>query len=224
MAVLTIGCGGESAPERAGARERAAAEAPAAAPRPAVLVLGDSLAAGYGLDPRQAFPALLQARIDAAGLDYEVLNRGVSGDTTSGGLGRLDWLLRRPCDLLVLALGGNDGLRGIPVETTEANLRAIIDRFRAARPGARILLAGMMAPPNMGREFTASFQALFPRLAEQNGLPFVPFLLEGVAGIPGLNQADGIHPTAAGQELVAENVWRHLEPLLAAGPHGAVAK
>ncbi len=189
-----------------------------AARRPAVLVLGDSLAAGYGIDPRQAFPALLQARVDAAGLDCEVLNRGVSGDTTSGGLGRIDWLLQRPCDVLVLALGGNDGLRGIPVETTEANLQAIIDRCRAARPGARILLAGMLAPPNMGREFTASFQALFPRLAQKNDLPLVPFLLEGVAGIPGLNQPDGIHPTAAGHEIVAENVWRCLEPLLAVPP------
>lgn len=179
-----------------------------------ILVLGDSLAAGYGLDPAQAYPAVLQQKITAAGWRFTVLNAGVSGDTTAGGLRRLDWLLRSQPDVLIIALGGNDGLRGIAPAATKANLQGIIDRARTRSPRIRIVLAGMRMPPNLGAEYTARFAAIFPELARTNQVAFVPFLLEGVGGRPAYNQADLIHPTAAGQRVVAENVWRVLRPIL----------
>lgn len=184
--------------------------------RPSVVFLGDSLTIGYGLDPDQAYPALLQERADAAGLEFRIVNAGVTGETTSGGLRRLDWLLKQDVAVLVLALGGNDGLRGIDVATVEANLQAMIDRTRELRPEARVILAGMEAPPSMGDVFTAPFRAIFPRVAARNDVPLIPFLLEGVGGEPEFNQADGIHPNAEGQVRVAENVWRVLEPVLRA--------
>jgi acyl-CoA thioesterase-1 len=181
-----------------------------------VLFFGDSLTAGYGLeDPStQAFPALIQKKIDQAGLPWRVVNAGLSGETSAGGLRRVDWILRQPVDVFVLELGGNDGLRGLPPAATEANLQAIIDRVRAKYPAARIVLAGIAAPPNMGPDFTRAFAAVFPALAEKNHVPLIPFLLEGVVGKPGLDQSDGIHPTAQGHAVVAETVWNVLKPQL----------
>jgi len=182
--------------------------------RKTIVVLGDSLAAGYGLDPSEAFPALLQAKIDAAGWNFTVINAGVSGDTSAGGLRRMDWLLRRKLDVLVLELGGNDGLRGIPVSETRTNLQAIIDHAREKYPGIQIVIAGMQMPPNMGEEYNQAFQKIFPDLARANQAALVPFLLEGVGGIPDLNQPDHIHPTAEGDKIVADNVWKILMVVL----------
>ena len=188
----------------------------AAADAKTIVFFGDSLTAGLGLeDPEaQAFPALIQQDLDAARLPWRVVNAGLSGETSAGGVRRVDWILRQPVDVFVLELGGNDGLRGIPPATTAANLQAIIDRVRAKDPAATIVLAGIAAPPNMGEEFTRAFAAIFPRLAEKNHLPLIPFLLEKVAARPGLNQPDGIHPNARGHALVAETVWAVLRPLL----------
>jgi acyl-CoA thioesterase-1 len=187
---------------------------PALTAPPAVVFLGTSLTAGYGLEPDQAYPALIQEKIDSAGLAFRVINAGVSGETSAGGLRRLDWLLRQPIAALVIELGANDGLRGQDVDALRANLQEIIDRTHAAHPDARIVLAGMESPPNMGRRYTSAFRAVFPALARENGITLIPFLLDGVAAVPELNQADGIHPTAAGQRIVAESVWRYLAPIL----------
>ena len=179
-----------------------------------IVVLGDSLAAGLGVEREEAFPSLLQDKIDAVGLPYRVLNAGFSGDTTAGGLRRLAWVLKRKPDVFVLELGGNDGLRGLAPEETKKNLNAIIDRVRRINPEAVILLSGMQMPQNMGEEYTSAFRALFPAVAQDKQVALIPFLLEGVGGVPALNQGDMIHPNAKGHELVAENVWRVLEPLL----------
>jgi acyl-CoA thioesterase I len=187
---------------------------PAPVARGAVVFFGDSLTAGYGLEPEEAYPAVIRERMLAAGLDLEVVNAGLSGETTAAGARRAAWVLRRPVVVFVIALGGNDGLRGIPPSETERNLQAIIDTVRRERPGALIVLAGMEAPPNMGPDFTAAFRAIFPRLAQANKVALVPFLLEGVGGVPELNQRDGIHPNAAGQKIVAENVWIVLKTVL----------
>ncbi len=193
-----------------------AAGDPATAPadRKTVVVLGDSLAAGLGVDPSEAFPALLQDRIDAAGLDYTVVNAGVSGDTSADGLGRINWLLKSRVDVLILELGGNDGLRGLPASATKTNLQTIIDRVKLKYPRARIVVAGMQMPPNLGEPYVSEFKNLFPELAQRNHAALIPFLLEGVGGKPELNQPDRIHPTAEGHRLVAANVWRVLKPLL----------
>ena len=183
-----------------------------------IVVLGDSLAAGYGLDLSESFPALLQKKIDAAGLKFSVVNAGVSGDTSAGGLRRIDWLLKRRVDVLVLELGGNDGLRGIPVGVTKTNLQAIIDRTKQKYPQARIVVAGMQMPPNMGADYSAAFEKIFPDLAQANNAGLVPFLLENVGGKPGLNLPDMIHPTADGHKVVAENVWKALKPVLEKAP------
>jgi len=181
-----------------------------------ILVLGDSLTAGYGLGKDLAFTAALQDRIDRAGLPYQVINAGVSGDTSAGGLRRLAWVLRQPIDVLVLALGANDGLRGVPVEETRRNLQAIIDQTRRKYPDAAVVIAGMKLPPNLGARFASRFESLYEELAEDNQAELIPFLLEGVAGEPDLNLPDGIHPTEAGHRIVADNVWKRLEPLLRA--------
>lgn len=187
----------------------------AAAHRGRIVILGDSITAGFGLDdPAKAYPALLQAKIDQAGLPFEVVNAGVSGDTTAGGLRRVDWALSRGADVLVIALGGNDGLRGIMPKQTEENLRGIIKRARDKIPGLTIVLAGMQMPANMGPDYVEQFKAVFPRVAAESGAIFLPFLLEGVGGVPDLNQADMIHPNAAGAKVVAENVWKVLEKSL----------
>ncbi len=189
-----------------------------AVPKPAtnfsVVLLGDSLAAAYGLDPSQGFAALLQKRIDSLSLPFTLVNAGVSGDTTAGGLRRIDWLLKRPVDVLILELGGNDGLRGIPPASTRTNLQAIIQKTRARHPNAKIVLAGMQMPPNMGESFAREFREVFPEVAKSHKTALIPFLLENVGGIPELNLPDLIHPTAKGHQLVAENVWKTLEPVL----------
>src|SRR5262245_35080560 len=211
------GCdaGGGGSAGAAGVAHASAADA-APAERPVVLFLGDSLSAGYGLPDEQAFPALVQERIDAAGLDYRVVNAGVSGDTSAGGRRRIDWLLRQPIAVLVLELGANDMLRGPDLGALRTNLREIVERTRAAHPDARIVVAGMRAPPNFGREYARGFEAVYRELAAETGAALIPFLLEGVAGDAELNQPDGIHPTAEGQRIVAELVWRTLEPVLRA--------
>jgi acyl-CoA thioesterase-1 len=191
-----------------------AAGATSSATRGRVVVLGDSITAGYGLSPAQAYPALMQARIDAAGLPFEVVNAGISGDTTSGGLRRIDWALGRSAEVLIVALGGNDGLRGVPPKQTAANIAGIIQRARAKVPGIAVIVAGMQMPGNMGRDFVEEFRALFPRVAREHGAALVPFLLEGVGGVAKLNQPDLIHPTAEGQKRIAENVWPVLEKVL----------
>ena len=185
----------------------------AAEPRTLVF-FGDSLTAGYGLDPDDAFPAVIQRKIDAAGLTWRVVNAGLSGETTAGGLRRLDWILRQHVDLFVLELGGNDGLRGIALDSSRANLQAIIDRIRMRYPDVVIVLAGMRLPTNLGPDYINQFERMFPDLAQKNHLTLIPFLLEGVGGMPNLNQADGIHPTEAGDAKVAETVWKVLLPLL----------
>lgn len=180
-----------------------------------VLVVGNSIAAGYGLDSEQAFPAHLQEKADRAGYDVHVTNAGLSGETTAGGLRRLPWLLRTPVDIVVLELGGNDGLRGIDPSTTQQNLSAMVDTTLARYPEAEVLLAGMQVPPNLGQEYTDQFRQVFPAVAEaRDAVTLIPFVLEGVAGEPDLNQPDGIHPTAEGQAIVAENVWEYLQPIL----------
>ena len=179
-----------------------------------ILFLGDSLTAGLGVAPEQAYPALIQEKIREKKLPFEVINAGISGDTTAGGLARLDWVLQKRIDVLVLALGANDGLRGLPMAQTKANLQAIIDRVKAKNPGVKIVIAGMQIPPNMGGDYGTAFRNLFADLARENGAALVPFLLAGVGGHDDLNQADHIHPTAAGHKVLAENVWRVLAPLL----------
>jgi acyl-CoA thioesterase-1 len=196
---------------------REPAPAPAPEERPVVLFLGTSLTAGYGLPDDLAFPALVQERIDAAGLDYRVVNAGVSGDTSAGALRRIDWLLRLPLAVLVLELGANDMLRGLSPAELGRNLEEIVERTRAAHPDAKILVAGMRAAPNLGPRYVREFEAVFPQLAQAQGAELVPFLLEGVAAVPSLNQADGIHPNAEGHRRVADELWHVLAPLLGAG-------
>jgi acyl-CoA thioesterase-1 len=181
-----------------------------------ILFYGDSLTAGYGLDDAstQAFPGLIQKKITAAGLPYRVINAGLSGETTAGGLRRIDWVLRVPVDIFVLELGGNDGLRGLPPAVAAKNLQAIIDRVRGKNPAVKIIITGMQMPVSMGEEYRQKFAAIFPALAEANQATLLPFLLEGVGGEVELNLADGVHPNAAGQRIVAENLWKTLLPLL----------
>lgn len=179
-----------------------------------ILFYGDSLTAGYGIDPEQAYPALIQQRIDAAGLPWQVAVGAVSGDTSAGGLSRLGWMLRRPVDIFVLALGANDGLRGVDLADTEKNLQAIIDKVREKNPEAKIVIAGMLLPPNLGADYTQRFAILYPRLAKANDAALIPFLLKGVGGVPELNLPDRIHPNPEGQIIVADNVWAVIEPLL----------
>lgn len=182
---------------------------------PLVIVFyGDSLTAGYGIDPESAFPALIGKALEQKGKNVKVVNAGVSGETSAGGLSRVDWVLRQPVDIFVLELGANDGLRGLPVEQTKKNLQAIIDRVKAKNPNVKIVIAGMMVPPNMGPDYSAQFQKIFPELARRNDAALVPFLLEDVAGIKTLNLADGIHPNPEGHQIVARNVLKVLEPLL----------
>jgi len=179
-----------------------------------ILFFGDSITAGFGLDPAQAFPALIENRADSLGLAVEAVNAGVSGETSAGGLRRVDWILQRPFDIFVLELGANDGLRGIDPDHTRDNLQQIMDKVRERRPDVTIVLTGMEAPPNMGDEYIRRFRQIYRDLAGANDIVFMPFILEDVAGEPELNQADGIHPTAAGHRVIAGNVWKVIEPLL----------
>ena len=217
--VLSAACGSRQATgeaEQAGtSRPEAPPAASAAAPAqaaPRIVVLGDSLTAGLGLGPDQAYPALLQQRVNDAGLTYQVVNAGVSGDTSAGGLSRLDWALEGDVRVLVVALGGNDALRGLPVAELRGNLSEIIERAVARK--IAVVLTGMEAPPNFGHQYTVEFRQVYADLAKRHGVALLPFLLDGVAGIETLNQRDGIHPTAEGARRVADNVWAVLRPLL----------
>lgn len=208
LACLFTACGGREPAPEGGASDAAAA------PVPIILVVGTSITAGLGLDPSEAYPAVLQAMVDSAGLRYRVVNRGVSGETSAGAVQRIDWLLRQPVAVLVLETGANDGLRGLTPDSLRANLEAIVQRARRKEPPPAILLLGMEAPPNLGAPYTAAFRAAYRDAARDLGVPLVPFLLAGVGGVDSLNQADGIHPTAAGQRRIAETVWPALRPLL----------
>ena len=189
---------------------------PPAPPEKTVIFFGDSLTAGYGLaDPAaEAYPALIQTQIARAGLPWRVVNAGLSGETSSDGLRRVSWILRQPMDVFVLALGANDGLRGLSPDLLESNLHAIIAKVRATDPGAKIILAGMRMPPSLGADYVERFAAVFPAVAREEKVGLIPFLLENVGGHAELNQADGIHPNAAGAEVVAATVWQALQPLL----------
>jgi len=214
LALAAAACGARPEPPATSTAATNATSATAAAPastQPRIVALGDSLTAGLGLAPDQAYPALLQARLKGAGLDYEVINAGVSGDTSAGGLERLEWALQGNVKILIVALGGNDALRGLPAAALAANLSQIIERARARQ--IRVILAGMEAPPNYGRDYIVSFHKVYPALAQTYGVTLVPFLLQGVAGTERLNQPDGIHPTATGARIVADNVWTALEPV-----------
>jgi acyl-CoA thioesterase-1 len=188
------------------------AASPALAVDHVIVALGDSLTAGLGVSPDEAYPAVLEARLRREGFDYRVVNAGVSGDTSAGGLRRIDWALKQRPDVVIVALGANDGLRGQPPEALRANLTRIVERAR--RGGARVLLAGMRLPPNYGDEYTRAFEAVYPAVARASGVVLAPFLLDGVAGNRRLNQADGIHPTAQGQRVIADRLWPYLKPLL----------
>lgn len=180
-----------------------------------ILCFGDSITAGYGLDDtHDAFPGVLQTKIDSLGLDYVVVNSGLSGETTAGGRSRIEWVLNQDIDVFILELGGNDGLRGVPLSETRANLQAIIDAVHIENPEITIILAGMELPPNMGQDYTSEFRTIFSDLAKKNNLEFIPFILKDVGGVADLNQGDGIHPTVDGHKIVANTVWEILEPVI----------
>jgi len=222
-ACLAAACGGSGgaaasgkapAPPAAGESSAATPAAGAAGSRRGLLFVGTSLTAGLGLDPDSAYPMLIQRKIDSAGLPFAVTNAGVSGETTSGLMSRLDWLLRGNFDVVVLETGANDGLRGIPPASVEANIDTVIHRIRAAKPAARIVLVQMEALPNLGPRYAEAFHAVYPTVARRDSVALLPFLLANVAGKPELNQGDGIHPNYVGEPMVADNVWRGLEPIL----------
>lgn len=196
------------------AAETALNPAPAPVVEKTLVVLGDSLSAGFGVDPAEAWPARIQEKIREARLPWKLVNAGVSGDTSAGGLRRLDWILRRPLEALLIELGGNDGLRGLPLAATRTNLQAVIDRTRAKYPQVRIVIAGMKMPENLGEAYTRQFEGLYRDLAETNRVALIPFLLDGVGGRPELNLQDQIHPNAEGHRRVATNVWQVLQPIL----------
>lgn len=179
-----------------------------------ILFFGTSLTAGLGLDPTEAYPALIQNKIDSLKLPYKVINGGLSGETSAGGKGRIDWLLKQKVDVFVLELGSNDGLRGVPVAETTKNLQNIINTVKAKYPSAKLVMTGMQMPPSMGAKYASDFKNMFPALAKKNNMSLIPFLLDKVGGVPKLNQPDGIHPTAEGDKILAENVWVVLKPLL----------
>ena len=213
--VVMIGCDGtERNVEAADAAESTPAVVePANAPA-TVLMLGTSLTAGLGLQPEDADPALIQEQVDAERLPFRVVNAGVSGETSAGALRRLDWLMRQQFEVLVIETGANDMLRGMDVDSTRANIQAIIDRVRRERPEVRIVLAGMLAPPNLGRDYASRFGEIYPELSRENEVPLIPFLLQDVGGVAEMNQGDGIHPNEDGAALVARNVWEVLGPVL----------
>ncbi|HEY0529555.1 MAG TPA: arylesterase [Gemmatimonadaceae bacterium] len=191
-----------------------AASAPKTSRAPVVLFFGTSLTAGYGLSPEQAFPSLIEKLADSANLPIRAVNAGLSGETTAGAARRIDWVLRTPADVVVIEAGANDALRGLSPDAARANLQRVIDAVRAKQPKARIILVQMEAPPNYGAAYAKSFRAVYTDLAKKENIPLVPFLLTGVAGIPRLNQADGVHPNVAGERIVAENVWRGIRPVI----------
>jgi acyl-CoA thioesterase-1 len=176
------------------------------------------------VDPSEAFPALIQGRLDSLKLPYTVINAGLSGETSAGGKSRIGWVLRQPVDIFVLELGANDGLRGIPVSGTSSNLQAILDSVKGKYPSVQLVLAGMQIPPSMGNKYASTFRAAFRQLADKNKVHLIPFILEGVGGVPELNQPDGIHPTPKGHKIVEENVWKVLKGLLASGSEARPVK
>lgn len=214
IAILATGCGSKQSSDDktaadVGGKQK---ENNTDSAKKTILFFGDSLTAGYGLDdPSQAFPGVIKSRIDSLKLPYNVVNAGVSGETSAGGLARIDWVLKQKIDVFVIELGANDGLRGTAVKETEKNLQAIIDKVKAKYPKAKILLLGMQVPPSMGATYVSAFKSLFPALTTKNRLGLVPFLLTGVGGEPTLNQADGIHPNPEGAKIVANNVWKVLK-------------
>ena len=216
LALLAAGCSSDSGHPPAAPTPAAAANVPAAKQgEAAILFFGDSITAGLGVDPEEAYPALIENRVDSLRLPYTVVNAGLSGETSAGGRSRLHWVLsRQPVAVFVLELGGNDGLRGLPLADTRKNLQAIIDTVHQQSPETKIVLAGMQIPPNMGPAYTTEFKTLYGELAAKNHLTLIPFLLENVGGIAKLNQRDGIHPTPVGHKIVARTVWRTLQPLL----------
>ncbi|MBL7829239.1 MAG: arylesterase [Saprospiraceae bacterium] len=180
----------------------------------AIVFFGNSLTAAYQLSKEQGFPALIQKKIDSLGLEYQCINAGLSGETTADGVNRIDWVLQQPMDIFVLELGGNDALRGLPITESKKNLQLIIDKVKAAKPSCKIVVAGMMAPPNLGATYTNAFRSMYPDLAKQNKTALIPFLLEGVGGNPDLNLEDGIHPNIQGHQIVAETIWKVLKSVL----------
>jgi len=213
--VLLLSCGEKATQkERSSTTDETENNIDVATQNGLIMFYGTSLTAGLGLEQEQAYPALIQKKIDSLDLPYQVVNAGLSGETTAGGRSRLDWVLNQEVDVFVLELGANDGLRGVPVAESRRNLQAIIDAVREKNPNVKIILTGMQMPPNMGREYTRDFSNMFPELAEENDILLIPFLLENVGGIPELNQGDGIHPTAEGQKIMAETVWEVLKPEL----------
>lgn len=195
---------------RNGGPAAAAPPVPATAAEPTILFIGTSLTAGYGLDPTAAFPAVIGRMLDSAGRPAKIINAGISGETSAGARTRIDWVLRQPADVIVLETGANDGLRGLSVAAARENIQEILDRVRGTQPSARVLLVQMEAPPNLGDAYTAGFRAIYPELAKRNRVELVPFLLDGVAGVPSLNQDDGIHPNRAGARIVARNIYESL--------------
>jgi acyl-CoA thioesterase-1 len=232
LAVLLLACSSSERDSALRTRHSAAAASdshaqpspesrvPATDAKHTILFVGTSLTAGYGLDdPAQAYPGVIARRIDSLGLSYDVVNAGVSGETSAGTVRRLDWLMRQPFDVFVLETGANDGLRGLSVDSLRANIQTILDRVRATHPEAKVLLVGMEAPPNLGAAYARAFHEAYPALARANHVAFLPFLLTDVAGVPALNQADGIHPNARGARIIADHVWTALRPLLNAQGH-----
>ncbi|GAA0755463.1 arylesterase [Psychroflexus lacisalsi] len=216
MVVMLFSCGEktEKQPENTPSKEAKTETESKESEKDVILFFGNSLTAGMGLEPSEAFPALIQNRLDSLGYDYEVVNAGLSGETTASGKNRIDWVLKQNVDIFVLELGANDGLRGIPLKETRQNLQDIITIVKTKNPDTQIVLAGMQIPPNMGQDYTSEFKNIFPELADKYDVGLVPFLLEGVAGDPNLNQQDGIHPTAEGYKIVRENVWSVLKDLI----------
>jgi acyl-CoA thioesterase-1 len=214
LAISVTGCSSKSKPDDAKQSDTTKTVAASSSTK-TILVFGDSLTAGYGLDDvSEAYPSVLQTKIDSAKIPYTIVNGGLSGETSAGGKGRIDWLLKQHIDVFVLELGANDGLRGVPVKETERNLQTIIDRVKAKYPKAKLVMLGMQVPPNMGATYSSDFKNMFPKLAAKNNMTLVPFLLQGVGGVPALNQKDGIHPTAVGAKIVADNVWQVVKGIL----------
>jgi acyl-CoA thioesterase-1 len=214
LTITVAGCGSKSKPNDSPAQTDTNKTAAASSTK-TILVFGDSLTAGYGLDDQsEAYPSVLQTKIDSTKLPYTIVNGGLSGETSAGGKSRIDWLLKQHVDVFVLELGANDGLRGIPVKETEQNLQTIINRVKAKYPKAKLVMLGMQVPPNMGATYVTDFKEMFPKLATKNNMTLVPFLLQGVGGVRALNQKDGIHPTAAGAKILAANVWQVVKNIL----------
>lgn len=217
IALAFVSCKNEANPESAAqtSETTTANETNDSTSKKTILFFGDSITAGYGLDDtNDAFPGVIQTKIDSLGLNYVVVNSGVSGETTAGGKSRIEWILNQKIDVFVLELGANDGLRGVPLSETRANLQAIIDAVQTKNPDTQIVLAGMQLPPNMGQDYTNEFKAIFPELATKNDIELIPFILENVGGVASLNQNDRIHPTVEGHKIVAQNVWEVLEDVI----------